>query len=54
MRHGIVRASLAKLSNSFPLLGLNVSTAQAYSVTQKQKDSALFEVECRVTKIHDF
>lgn len=54
LRLGILRASLHGLSNCFPLLSLNVSTAATYSVTEKAKDSALFGVECKVTKIRDF
>lgn len=54
LRLGILRASLHGLSNCFPLLSLNVSTAATYSVIEKEKDSALFGVECKVTKILDF
>jgi hypothetical protein len=53
-RQGIIRASSMELANFYPLLSLNVSTAQAYAITKKQKDSALFAVECKVVKIRDF
>ncbi|MBI5744307.1 MAG: hypothetical protein HY952_07145 [Elusimicrobia bacterium] len=54
IRRGMLRASLQQLANVIPLLGLNVSTAQVYSIYEKRKDSALFGVECRVVKIRDF
>ncbi len=53
-RRGILRASLPELSNFFPMLALNTSAAQTYAVTEKEKGSALFAVESRVVKIHDF
>jgi len=53
-RRGIFRASLSDLANFFPLLSLNVSTAQTYAVTKKAKGTALFAVEGRVVKIMDF
>ncbi|HAT72196.1 MAG TPA: hypothetical protein DCS63_05210 [Elusimicrobia bacterium] len=54
LRLGILRASLLELANCYPLLSLNVSTAATYAITEKRKDSALFTVECKVTKIRDF
>ncbi|MGD9643722.1 MAG: hypothetical protein AB7V08_13405 [Elusimicrobiales bacterium] len=53
-RRGIIRASLANLANCFPLLSLNLSTAQTYATIKKEKDSALFGVECRVVRIRQF
>lgn len=53
-RRGILRASLTEFANCFPLLALNVSTAATYAITKKQKDSALFAVECKVVRIRDF
>jgi hypothetical protein len=53
-RCGILRASFTELSNCFPLLSLNISTAATYAITKKEKDSALFALECKVTKIRDF
>jgi len=54
LRCGVVRASLTELANCFPLLALNLSIAETYAVTKKQKDSALFGVLCKVVKIRDF
>jgi len=54
IRGGVLRASLPEFSNCFPLLAMNVSIAKAYAITKKQKYSALFAVECKVTKIRDF
>lgn len=54
IRRGVLRAALPEFSNCFPLLALNVSTAETYALTKKQKNSALFAVECKVTKIRDF
>lgn len=54
MRLGILRASLLELANCYPLLSLNVSTAATYAITEKCKDSALFAVECKVTRIREF
>lgn len=54
MVRGVLRASLTELSNCFPLLELNAATAATYAVTKKQKDSAIFAVECKVSKIRDF
>jgi len=53
-RRGIIRASLTEFANCFPLLALNVSTADTYAIIEKTKDSALFAVECKVMKIRDF
>jgi hypothetical protein len=53
-RRGTIRASLTELANLFPLLSLNLSTANTYSITEKQKDSAIFGMECRVLRIRDF
>ncbi|MGD9643733.1 MAG: hypothetical protein AB7V08_13460 [Elusimicrobiales bacterium] len=53
-RHGVMRASATELRNIFPLLTLNVGTMDSYSVTEKQKDSALFGIETKVVKIRDF
>jgi hypothetical protein len=53
-RRGTIRASITELSNLFPLLSLNLSTANTYSITEKQKDSAIFGMECRVLKLRDF
>jgi len=54
LRLGILRASLLEIANCYPLLSLNVSTAATYAITEKRKDSALFTVECKVTRIRDF
>lgn len=53
-RRGLLRASLGRLANVAPLLSLNVSTAQSYAVYEKQKDTALFAVECSIVKVLDF
>jgi len=54
IRSGVLRAALPEFSNCFPLLALNISTAETYAITEKQEHSALFAVECKVTKIRDF
>ncbi|MCM2267301.1 MAG: hypothetical protein NDI60_05925 [Elusimicrobiales bacterium] len=54
MRRGLLRASALEFHNCFPLLELNLETAAAYGITQKQRDSALFSVSCDVVKIRDF
>ena len=53
-RRGFLRASANELTNYFPQLSLSISTAETYAITEKQKDSAIFAVECRVVKIRDF
>lgn len=55
LMHGcVVRADAAEFRNFFPLMTLNVSTAQTYAVHEKTDKSALFFVESKVTKLRDF
>ena len=35
-------------------MGVNISTAQTYAVTEKTEKSALFMVEGKITKLRDF
>ncbi len=53
-RRGILRAETADFFRYFPLLSLNLSTAQTYAVTEKKQKTAIFAVECKVVKIRDF
>jgi len=53
-RSGILRANQKDLANFFPLFSLNLSSAEAYAVTEKAKGTALFSVEGRIVKIRDF
>lgn len=55
LMHGcVVRADAADFRNFFPLMTLNVSTAQTYAVHEKTAKSALFFVESRIIKLRDF
>lgn len=54
MRLNFLRASLTELSNFFPVLDLNTTASEAYGITKKQKDSALFEIAVKVVKMRDF
>lgn len=55
LMHGcIVRADAADFRNFFPLMNLNISTAQTYAVHEKTDKSALFFVEGKVIKLRDF
>lgn len=53
-RAGLVRASFSDFSTFLPLLSTNIMAAAAYASAKKQKDSALFAVDCKVVKIRDF
>ncbi|HBA59329.1 MAG TPA: hypothetical protein DCZ92_00620 [Elusimicrobia bacterium] len=50
----IIRADEVDLHNYFPIVEVNVSTAETYSVNEKTGHSALFMVEGKVTKLRDF
>ncbi|HNT98760.1 MAG TPA: hypothetical protein PKK31_10895 [Elusimicrobiales bacterium] len=54
LRSGIIRADAGAFRDFLPVMGLNISTAQTYAVTEKSADSALFFIGGRVTKIRDF
>jgi len=53
-RRGILRAEMEEFANFLPLLSLNLSTAQTYSVTKRTKKTAIFGVECKVSVIREF
>ena len=50
----IIRADETDLHNYYPIVEVNVNTAETYSVTEKTAHSALFMVEGKVTKLRDF
>lgn len=53
--HGcVVRADSAAFQEFFPLMTLNISTAQTYSITEKTAKSALFWVEGKIIKLRNF
>lgn len=53
--HGcVVRADWTAFRDFFPLMNLNISTAQTYSITEKTEKSALFWVEGKITKLRNF
>lgn len=53
--HGcVVRADAAAFQEFFPLMTLNISTAQTYSITEKTEKSALFWVEGKITRLRNF
>lgn len=54
MRSGIIRADETVFRSFFPVMGVNISTAQTYAVTEKTEKSALFMVEGKITKLRDF
>lgn len=54
MRSGIIRADEIVFRSFFPVMGINLSTAQTYAVTEKTEKSALFMVEGKITKLRDF
>lgn len=51
---GFIRADLDALHNFFPLMRLNLSSAEAYNITEKTPRSAVFSVEGKITKLMDF
>lgn len=50
----IIRADSEAFSGFFPVMGLNIATAQTYSVNKKSASSALFFVEGRIIKLRCF
>jgi len=50
----MVRADERDFRNFFPIMDLNLLTADAYSVNEKTEKSALFMVRGRVIKLRDF
>lgn len=50
----LIRADAAALRDFLPLMELNISTAQTYTITEKTENSAIFLVEGRVIKLRDF
>lgn len=53
--HGcVLRADLKAFRDFFPLMTLNISTAQTYSVTEKTENSALFLVEGKIVRLRNF
>ncbi|MBI4351728.1 MAG: hypothetical protein HY550_09830 [Elusimicrobia bacterium] len=53
-RSGIIRADETVFRSFFPVMGVNISTAQTYAVTEKTEKSALFMVEGKITKLRGF
>lgn len=51
---GIVRADAVALQGLYPLMALNVSTAETYSVTEKTDNTAFFYVVSKVVRLWDF
>ncbi len=49
-----MRADARDFAAFFPLMSLNLSTAQTYSITEKTEHSAMFAVEGRIVKLKDF
>lgn len=54
LRKMVLRADALDFRNFFPIMDLNVTTADSYAVTEKTDHSALFMVEGAVTKLRDF
>ena len=54
LRSGIIRADETVFRSFFPVMGINISTAQTYAVTEKTEKSALFKVEGKITKLRNF
>lgn len=54
LRTGIIRADADALRNFYPMMSLNMSTAESYSITEPTEKSALFAVVGKVLKIRDF
>lgn len=52
--NGIIRADEVVFRSFFPVMGVNICTAQTYAVTEKTERSALFMVEGRIIKLRDF
>ena len=53
-RLGFMRADAKEFASFFPMMSLNMSTAQTYAVTEKTAHSAMFAVEGRIVKLRDF
>ncbi len=53
-RMGVIRADETAFRSFFPLMGVNISTAQTYAITEKSEKSALFIVEGKILKIRNF
>ncbi|MBI5743274.1 MAG: hypothetical protein HY952_01870 [Elusimicrobia bacterium] len=52
--HGcVVRADSAAFREFYPLMALNISTAQTYSLQERTAKSALYWVEGRIVKLRD-
>ncbi len=51
---GILRADSTVLRNLYPVMMMNIPTAQAYAISRKTDRSALFYIECKVVKLRDF
>lgn len=54
LRQVIVRADETDFRNFFPLVDVNISTADAYATSERTEKSALFMVEGKITKLRDF
>lgn len=54
LRRGIIRADADTLCGFFPIMGMSLSTAHSYAVTEKTPKSALYAVEGRIVKLRDF
>ncbi|MCX5792197.1 MAG: hypothetical protein NTY45_08295 [Elusimicrobia bacterium] len=53
-RGGIIRVDSAAFHGFFPVMGLNLETAQTYTINEKTNKSALYYVEGRIVKLRDF
>ncbi|MCM2268385.1 MAG: hypothetical protein NDI60_11515 [Elusimicrobiales bacterium] len=53
-RLGFVRADGRDFAAFYPMMSLNMSTAQTYAITEKTEHSAMFAVEGRIVKLRDF
>ena len=54
MRRGIIRADADALCGFFPIMGMSLSTAHSYAVTERTAKSAIYSVEARIVKLRDF
>jgi hypothetical protein len=53
-RRAIIRTSASEFVNFMPIMALNITAADSYSITEKRKDSELVAVECKIVKLRDF
>lgn len=53
-RGGIIRADAEAFKNFMSIMELNLSLAQTYNIPKRTKNSALFHVEGKVTRLRNF